>query len=531
MNDRNWNDLRRALAEKRIGRRRFLEGAALLGVSTALATSTLAKAGFAATPKKGGTLRLGIGGGSTTDSLDPRTYTDTCGIVFGASILNHLIEIDTDKKPAPVLFESWEAEDKATRWVFNIRKGVTFHDGKTLDADDIIYSINLHRGKDSQSGAAENLAAIKEIKKANANQIEILLESGDADFDYVLSDYHILAVPNGFQDWAKPIGTGAYRFESWDPGVSARGVRNDNYWRSDRGFVDAIELTVINDTPARMNALVAGQVDAINRVDTSTIDLLTAAPDLEIVRSPGGYHVIFAMRTDMAPFDNADLRQAMKHAINREQLLKSLFNDFGTVGNDHPIPSGDPYYNSELPQTKYDPEKARFFAKKAGLSGPVPAPLSTSDAAFLGAVDAASVFQANAAAAGVNFQTKKESNDGFWDNVWLKAPFCESYWVGRPAATQMLTVAYKSTAAWNETGWKNQQFDKWLAEAKAEVDPAKRKPILWDLQKMLHEDGGAIIPMFKDYVEAHSKKVKGHTPHSNDEFDNNLIAEKAWIEE
>jgi peptide/nickel transport system substrate-binding protein len=241
--------------------------------------------------------------------------------------------------------------------------------------------------------------------------------------------------------------------------------------------------------------------------------------------------VIFAMRTDEQPFDNPDLRKAMKHSVNREQLLKSLFNGYGSVGNDTPIPEGDPYFNSELEQTKYDPDKAKFFAKKAGLSGKVSVPLSTSDAAFQGAVDTATVFQANAAAAGVPFDTKKESNDGFWDNVWLKTPFCESYWVGRPAATQMLTVAYKSTAAWNETGWKNQTFDKWLAEAKAEVDPAKRKPILWDLQKMLHEDGGAIIPMFKDYVEAHNKKVKGHTPHSNDEFDNNLIAEKAWIEE
>ena len=530
MNHEYWNDLRQALRDKRIGRRRFLEGAALLGVSTALATSTLSKAGFAATPKKGGTFRLGMGGGSTTDSLDPAKLTDTGAIIVSAAIMNRLIEIDEHRKPAPAVFESWEAKDKATRWVFNIRKGVTFHDGKTLDADDIIYSINLHRGEGSQSGAAENLTAIKEIKKLDANQIEIVLESGDADLDYVLSDYHLLVVQNGFKDFTKPIGTGAFKFESFDPGVSAKVVRNDSYWRSDRGFVDAVEFTTINDTAARMNALIAGQVDAINRVDTSSIDLVKAVPDLEIVQSHGGYHTIFAMRTDTAPFDNPDLRKAMKYAINREQLLKSLFNGYGTLGNDHPIPASDPYFNTELPQTQYDPDKAKFYAKKAGIST-VSAPLSVSDAAFEGAVDSGSVFQANAAAAGINFTTKREPNDGFWDNVWLKAPFCESYWVGRPAATQMLTVAYKSTAAWNETGWKSETFDKLLSEAKAEVDEAKRKPLLFELQKMLHEDGGAIIPIFKDYVEAHNKKVKGHTPHGNDELDNNLIAEKVWIEE
>src|SRR6185369_1785469 len=172
---------------------------------------------------------------------------------------------------------------------------------------------------------------------------------------------------------------------------------------------------------------------------------------------------------------------------------------------------------------------AKFYLKKAKIDGPVV--LSASDAAFNGAVDAALLFQANAKAAGVEFQVKKEPGDGFWDNVWLKAPFCESYWGGRPAATQMFTTAYKSDAAWNETGYKVEKFDKLLAEAKVTVDEAKRAPMIKDLQKMVHEDGGAIIPAFKDWVDATATKVKNYQPHAMFDLCNGRAAEKVWIDE
>jgi peptide/nickel transport system substrate-binding protein len=278
-----------------------------------------------------------------------------------------------------------------------------------------------------------------------------------------------------------------------------------------------------------MNAIVAGQVDIIHRVDTATIDLIKAVPTLALVMAHGGYHAIYAARCDMAPFNDPNLRKAIKFAIDREQLLKALFNGYGAIGNDSPIPPSDPYFAKELEQTKYDPDQAKFYLKKAKIDAPVV--LSASDAAFNGAVDAALLFQANAKAAGVDFQVKKEPGDGFWDNVWLKAPFCESYWGGRPAATQMFTTAYKSTATWNETGFKVEAFDKLLAEAKKTVEDEKRAPMIKDLQKMVHDDGGAIIPAFKDWVDATATKVKGYLPHSMFDLCNGRAAEKVWIDE
>jgi peptide/nickel transport system substrate-binding protein len=209
-------------------------------------------------------------------------------------------------------------------------------------------------------------------------------------------------------------------------------------------------------------------------------------------------------------------------------MLKALFSGYGTAGNDHPIPPTDPYFNKELPQRKYDPEKAAFYLKKAGVADPKII-LQASDAAFNGAVDQAALLQASAAKAGIKVDVKREPADGFFDNVWLKAPFVSSYWGGRPAATQMLSVAFQAGAPWNETHWNDAQFEKLLADARGEFDENKRRAYIWEMQKILHDDGGAIIPVFRDWLDAHTEKVGGHWPHSGFDMDNDLIMEKAWI--
>lgn len=510
-----------------ISRRRFLAQSA----ATAALTShiLLASKARAAGPVKGGNLKLGMAGGSSSDSFDPTTYSDSVPIAQGYQIMNGLIEIDENNRPIPELLESWEISNRASEWVFNIRKGVAFHNGKTMDADDIIYSINLHRGEQSKSGAASLLKGIKDIQKLTPYQIKFTLASPDADFLYTLGDFHLLVVPNGFSDWQKPIGTGAFLLENYQPGVRLLTKANPNYWKEGRGHLESVDLTVINDTPARMNALISGQVDAISRADVKTIDLLKDVSGLQIIRSPGGWHAIMAMQSDQAPFSDINVRLALRHAIDREQILKTLFNGYGSVGNDHPIPQSDPYYNKELPQITYDPDKAKGYLKKAGHSS-LDATLSASDAAFDGAVNAAILYQEAAKKAGINVNVKKESADGFWNNVWLKAPFCLSYWAGRASATQMLEVAYQSNASWNETHWKNENFDKLLADAKAETEESKRKTYIWEMQKILHDQGGALIPVFSDWVDAAHSKVKGLTPHGIANFDNLRLAEKAWIE-
>ena len=337
-----------------------------------------------------------------------------------------------------------------------------------------------------------------------------------------------MMVPDGYKDWPKPIGTGAFTIEHFDPGVACSLKRNANYWKPGRGHLDAVQITSIGDGSARLNALLSGQVDVINSVEPRTVDLIRKHGKLTVVQSPGGWHTVMPMMIDRAPYSDPNVRLALKHAIDREALLKALFAGRGSLGNDHPIPRSDPYYDPNIPQTAYDPEKAKFYFNKAG-NPTVPILLQASDAAFDGAVNMALLFQANAAKAGIKLAVKKEPADGFWDNVWLKGAFITSYWGGRPAATQMFGVAYKSDAPWNDSHWRVPAFDKLLADARAELDETKRREYIWAMQQMLHDDGGVLIPVFKDWLDACNDKVGGLTPHAGFMLDNARICEKAWL--
>jgi peptide/nickel transport system substrate-binding protein len=512
--------------DRRVTRRALLGGAAV-GAGTALLAPERPARAAQSGPRQGGTLRLGLAGGSTSDTLDITTSTDWVAVVIGFSLYNGLIENGPDNKPIPELAESFEAKPGAVEWVFDLRKGITFSDGRPFTADDAIYSLNLHRGN-SKSGAAGPMKAISDIRKLDTHQILITLAAADADLPYVLSDYHVLMVPEGFKDFAHPIGTGAFTLEKFDPGVSCGLKRRADYWKPGRGHVEAAEITVIADGTARLNALLSGQVDVINNVDPKTVALIKKNPKLAVVQAPGGWHAIMPMMIDRPPYNNPDVRLALKYAIDRQAVLKTMFSGYGSLGNDQPIPRSDPFFNPNLPQTQYDPDKARFHFKRAGIAD-AKILLQASDAAFNGAVDMAILYQATAAKAGVPIEVKKEPADGFWDNVWLKGSFITSYWGGRPAATQMFAVAYQSDAPWNDTHWRVPAFDKLLAEARAELDVTKRREYIFALQEMLHNDGGALIPVFRDWLDAHSERVGGHTPHNGFLLDNGRICEKAWL--
>ena len=480
-----------------------------------------------APPRSGGTLRLGLGGGSTTDSLDPRLWDDSVMIDVGFGIYNALVENSADNRPVPELASSYEPSDRAKTWVFTLRKDIAFHNGKPFDAKDAIYSLNLHRGQ-TTSGAAAIMKDVMDIKALDDHRIEVTLASANADFPTALTDYHLMMVPDGFTDWSKPVGTGAFTVESFDPGVRIVLKRAGAYWKPNRGYLDSVTFTVINETAPRMNALISGEVDAINRADPRTVSRIAKSPAFEIVRASGGWYPVMAMMVDHYPYNSLDVRQAMKYAIDRDVMIKALFSGYGSLGNDHPIPRGDPYFNTELPQIAYDPDKARFHFAKAGISGPGIV-LQTSDAAFNGAVDMATEFQSTARQCDIPIAVKQEPADGYFSRIWLKGAFVASYWGGRPSATQMLEVAYKSSAPWNDSHWNNAAFDQLLAAAQAEADAVKRRPFIWDMQAMLTEQSGTLIPCFRDWLSAQNRKVGGHTPHSGFDMDNGRIAEKAWM--
>ncbi len=492
-------------AAGRMSRREFFGRSTALGVSAAAASALLSTAVWAAGPQKGGTLRMGLQGGSSSDSLDPALAANQVATMVNRLWGEPLVELAPDGGIEPKVAESYSASADAKVWRFKLRQGIAFSNGRSVTVDDLVATMDRHAGEDTKSGALGLLRGIKSIK-ADGDSIVIELETPNADLPYLMADYHLMIQPNGGKDDpTAAIGTGPYILKSVDMGVRFVAEKNPGYW-GDIGHAGTIELLVINDNTARVAALQSGQVDLIDRVPPRTAALVDRAPDVTVHTTRGPGHYVFIMHCNTAPFSDNNLRLALKYGINRKEMVEKILFGYGSVGNDTPINASYPFF-TEFEQREYDPDKAASYFKKSGYDEPIL--LRTSDNSFPGAPDAAALFQQSLAAAGIELEVKREPNDGYWSQVWNAQPFCTSYWGGRPVQDQMFSTAYLSTADWNDTRFFNETFDQLLFAARAELDGAKRMQIYADMSAIIRDEGGLICPMFNDFVDATSDKITG----------------------
>jgi len=523
-------ELERLLAEGKITRRDFMARLSALGITTLMVPALLPRIAKAELPQKGGRLRLGLAGGSTTDSLDSATITDAMMQNLNWQLRNCLVETNTDGDLVPELAETWESTPDASTWHFHLRRGVEFHNGKTMLADDVIHSFNHHRGKDSKSAAKGIVDPIQDIRADGKYTVVFDLREGNADFPFITSDYHLTIVPAGTQgrDWETGMGTGGYVLDSFEPGYRAFTKRFPNYWKKGRAHFDEIDTASITDVTARVTALNTDQIDAMNRFELKLIHLLQRAPGIQIINVTGTKHYSIPMLTDREPFNNNDVRLALKYAVDREHLVKTILRGFGTVGNDHPIAPNQKYYAADLPQRQYDPDKARYHLKKAGMLD-YRFKIHAADAAFVGAVDAAVLFKEHAAKAGITIDVVREPNDGYWNNVWMKKPWSMCYWSGRPTADWMFSTAYAADAAWNDTFWKHERFNRLLIEARAELDETLRGELYRECQKIVRDEGGVVIPVFGNWIDATNARIGFKNPAGNWEMDGLRCTERWWF--
>lgn len=524
------NDLKARLAAGKLSRRGLLGRASALIVSAILAGTMLTGEAWAQEPVKGGRLKIGSVGGESTNSLDPALASSQVPYLNVNQFGETLVNVDPEGNLEYRLAESAEASEDAKTWRFKIRSGVQFHNGKPLTANDVMRTLERHSNEESKSGALGLLRDIESMS-VDGDVLTINLKTPNADLPYLMSDYHLMIQPDGgFDDPAAGIGTGPYMLVSDEPGVRSLWKKNPNYWDPTRGHVDEVEIIALNDNTARMAALQSGQVHIINRVDPKVAKMLDAAPGVSIKSASGPGHYVFIMHTDTPPFDNADLRMALKYAINREEMVDKILRGYGSVGNDMPINQAYPLFDDSIEQREYDPEKAAEYYKKSGHDGS-PIVLRVADVAFPGAVEAAQLFQQSAQAAGIPLEIKREPGDGYWSEVWNKQPFSASYWGGRPTQDQMYTTAYLSTADWNDTRWKRPEFDEMLLEARGELDPEKRKEIYSRMGQMIRDEGGLIAPMFNDFVEGVSDKVGGWVVDPTGETMSGQASHQVWLTE
>ena len=500
------NELEQLLASGRIGRREFMTRVSALGLTTAMSPALLSTPAQAATPKRGGRFRLATADADPADTLDGARSLSAQSIMVQLQLRNCVVEVNHKSEAIPELAESWEPSPDAKQWTFELRRGIEFHNGKTLDAEDVVYSINHHRGEDTTSPEKANLDQVVDLKADGKHTVVFTLAGGNADFPYVLSSYLVNIVPNG-ADFAMAVGTGGYILDTWEPGITAVTKRNPNYWKAGHANFDEVETIAITDTVSRTNALKSGEIDVMGDPDPKTLHLLDETPGIKVIKVPGRYHRTIPMLTDTAPFENNDARLAMKYAIDREHIVDILLRGNGTVGNDHPLSPDYRYYASELPQRQHDPDKAKFHLKKAGLLDYTFKLHTGSSMPFQGALDMAVLFREHMVEAGFKMEVVREPDDGYWSNTWSQKSMCFCYWPGYATEDLMFSLVYVGGGSWNESHWDHERFNQLLVQARSELDETRRRDMYVEMQRLVRDEGGTIIPVFQDLTMAASDRL------------------------
>ena len=499
--------LAEAARQGKISRRSFMHYSMAAGLTTTTATGLWTSSAKAA-PQTGGTFRVAQHDGNTSDTHDPGTYLSNGNISMAHTHRAFLTMINTDQTLGGDVASEWSASPDATEWTFKLNPNATFHSGGKVTGADVVASMNHHRGEESQSAAKALLASVEDIVD-NGDSVTFKLSAPNADLPWIMPDYHLpilKAKEDGTIDWQSGDGCGPYRLVENEFGVGHRFVRHDD-WHGEGAYFDEVVFTIINDPNARQTALLTGDADAVSLIENKTMALLARDPNVIIDNVPSAQAVTMPMHCDTAPFDNVDVRNALKMSINREELVEKITFGAATVGNDFHHSPAMPYWPDDIEQTPYDPEQAKALLKKAGMEN-LEVNFSTADSITTGAVDMAVLFSEQAKASGITVNVVREPNDGYWSDVWLTKPFVMVTWGARPTPDVMYSLAYKDDAPWNESRWQNARFNELLQQAKAELDDTLRAEMYREMATIARTDGGTIIPYFPNFVYARRSNVK-----------------------
>ncbi len=488
--------------------------------------ASLATSAHAQTPKRGGRIRVAGATASANDTLDPAKQSNQTDYSRCNMLYNGLTSLDASLSPQPALAESFNTQDAKT-WVFTLRKGVVFHDGKALSPADVVFSLMRHKDPATASKAKVLAEQIDTVRASGPNEVTIVLSAPNADLPVILGTSHFQIVKEGTTDFSAGIGTGPYKLKEFKPGVRSVHVRNEAYWKPGKPYLDEIEFVGIGDENARVNALLSGGIDLVGVINPRSVARVKGTPGFAIMTTQSGQYSDLILRKDVGPGMNPDFVLAMKHLFDRDQMKKTIALDHAVVGNDQPIDPTNRFFFKDLPQRPFDLDKAKFHLQKSGVTGKIP--VVTSPAAMY-SVEIALLMQQTGQRIGLDLDVKRMPADGYWSNHWLNSPVGFGNVNPRPNADTILTQFFKSDAAWNESRWKSAQFDQLLLAARSEIDLAKRKQMYADMQTMIHNEAGIGIPMFLASIDGHSTKLKGLSPIPVGGLMGYMFAENVWLD-
>ena len=423
--------------------------------------------------------------------------------------MSRLVRPAVSGEPEPNLAAEWSANEAATEWTFKLREGVKFHDGSDFEAADVVYSLEHIRDPEFDSPAASVIAMVETIAAVDRLTVKMTLSAPYADLPLQLMDYRIRMIPEGSVDTigTTGIGTGPFILVTLDPEGTTVLKANPDYWEGPPG-VETIEIIGIADAQARVQALLGGQIDVLGYGDLSgqQLALFESNPKFKVQSVPTGDWLGIVFRTDTEPFTDARLRKALRIATDRQALVDLVLGPGGGIVTcDHPVWTGDQYRAPFDCQPQV--EEAKRLLAEAGYADGIEFDLTTSniDPRF---ITLAEVYQQQVAKAGIKVNIIMAPSDGYWSEVWRKESVVTTRWGQRPA-DQILNEDYRGGAPWNETYWNRPDFDELLDKARKELDFEKRRDLYYQLQRILYEEGGSLIPFHVNQAIATTARVSG----------------------
>lgn len=473
--------------------------------------STIQNNATSQTPKRGGTIKMGVIGGQQSGTLDPHLSPIGGSIVRGFAVYNKLWEWDENMRPRLALAEFAEPNHNASEWTIRLKKGLEFHHGKTISADDVIFS--LRRLTDPKLASPfRNLVQWIDrdrLEKVDPYTLKVRFTDRIPGF-YALPETWVnfgAIVPTDFDPIHNPVGAGPYKIKSFVPGQRSVFTRFENYFKSDQPYADSYEIIDFKDQVSRLNALLSGQIDVANSITPEYREILEKANHIQVVRSATNGHYGFDFNNNKAPFNDPKVRQAFRLIADRSALVRQALNGEGRIANDLYSPQDEVYL--ELPQRQQDIAKAKQLLAEAGFKEGLTVELVS----LAGDPSkAAVVFAEQAKLANVTIQVRQV------DSATFNSPQRANWQISTNATN--VGTPYLSTAVVNDApisttnkiNFNDPEFSTLFLQGLAEPDLNKRREILHQAQRIQHERGGMLIWGFGNVIDAANQSIGGLSP-------------------
>jgi peptide/nickel transport system substrate-binding protein len=539
-------DLIESYAQGKIRRRDFLKRGSIIGLSAPFMGGIIAACGGSdeattepdasgdtvaagdTTPAAGGEIVAGIQAGDATSGLDPVNMLDLGTYAVVSQAFEYLVGLGEDGNIAnTALAEEWSPNADASQWTFTLREGVTWQGtGDPLTSADVVATI------ERMVAVGAGLAGVVSEGATEApdeRTVVVNLDSPNGNLPVLVSLFNpqSLVTPVDYTSGTtldeRPTGTGAWMLEDFDP-TSFRStfVPNPDWWGGSVNL-DRTTLQGFEGGGTKVAAFAAGEIDIIQDFSISDGATLLGDDSVNVIRPPAANHRQLWFNTqlpDGGPFTDVRVRQAVCYAVNRQQLVDTVYEGEAQIANDHPVFPALPFFDETQEQRPFDPELARQLLSDAGYADGIELPLQVGDLGEIPAV--AAIIEQNLAAVGITTPVSVSPNSDFYGEYWCTTenvaptiPCGSSAQIGivdyghRPTPDIFFGRALATDGDWNSSNYASAAFDGFFGDYQSAVDVAGQKEAVGSIQRLLHEDAPACYPFFFNYLAGTSSEING----------------------